>query len=64
MIALATEAELAALFMNAQEAVAIRNCLRAMGFTQPATPLKTDNNTDNGIINNTMKQKQSKAIDV
>merc|ERR1711903_104982 len=63
-MASATEAELAALFMNAQEAVAIRNCLRAMGFTQPATPLKTDNNTANGIINNTMKQKRSKAIDV
>ena len=64
VMASATEAELAALFMNAQEAVAIRNCLRAMGFTQPATPLKTDNNTANGIINNTMKQKRSKTIDV
>ena len=35
-----------------------------MGYPQPATPLKTDNNTTNGIINNTMKQKRSKAIDV
>jgi hypothetical protein len=50
--------------MNAQEAVGLRNCLEAMGFPQPATPLKTDNNTANGIINNTMKQKRSKAIDV
>lgn len=41
----ATEAELAALFMNAQEAVALRNCLNAM---------KTNNNTANGIINNTL----------
>ena len=60
---LATEAKLAALFVNVQEPKAIRNCLRAMGFTQPATPFKIDNNTVNGIINNTMKQKQSKAID-
>ena len=63
-MASATEAELAALFMNGQEAVALRNCLQAMGYEQPATPLKTDNNTANGIINNTMKQKCSKAIDV
>ena len=64
VMASATEAELAALFMNAQEAVALRNCLTEMGYPQPATPLKTDNNTANGIINNTMKQKRSKAIDV
>ena len=64
VMASAAEAELAALFMNAQEAVALRNCLVAMGFPQPATPLKTDNSTANGILNNTMKQKRSKAIDV
>jgi len=27
---------------------------------QPATPLQTDNNTASGIINDTIKQKQSK----
>jgi hypothetical protein len=64
VMASATEAELGALFMNAQEAVGLRNCLTAMGYPQPATPLKTDNSTANGIINNTMKQKRSKAIDV
>ena len=64
VMASATEAELGALYMNAQEAVGLRNCLEAMGFPQPATPLKTDNNTANGILNNTMKQKRSKAIDV
>ena len=65
MMASAAEAELAALFMNAQEAIAIHNCLEAMGYEQLATPLKTDNSTAaDGIINNTMKQKRSKAIDV
>ena len=64
VMASATEAERGALYMNAQEAVALRNCLEAMGHKQPATPLKTDNNTANGSINNTMKQKRSKAIDV
>ena len=64
VMASAAEAELGALFMNAQEAVGLRNCLEAMGYPQPATPLKTDNSCANGIINNTMKQKRSKAIDV
>jgi hypothetical protein len=64
VMASATEAELGALFMNAQEAEGLRNCLAAMAFPQPATPLKTDNSTANGILNNTMKQKRSKAIDV
>ena len=64
VMASATEAELGALFMNGQEAVMIRNTLGAMGFPQPPTPMKTDNNTANGIINNTMKQKRSKTIDV
>ena len=64
VMASATEAELGALYMNAQEAVGLRNCLESMGFPQPPTPLKTDNSTANGIINNTMKQKRSKAIDV
>jgi hypothetical protein len=64
VMASAAEAELGALFMNGQEAVALRNCLVAMGHPQPATPLKTDNSTASGILNNTMKQKRSKAIDV
>ena len=64
VMASAAEAEIAALFINAQEAAGLRNCLRAMGFPQPATPLKTDNTTACGILNNTMKQKRSKAIDV
>ena len=64
VMASATEAELGAPFMDAQEAVALCNCLEAVGFPQLPTPLKTDNNAANGVINNTMKQKQWKAIDV
>lgn len=60
----AAEAEVGALFMNAQEAAGLRNCLEAMGYPQPATPMKTDNSTACGIMNNTMKQKRSKAMDV
>ena len=50
--------------MNAQEAAGPRTCLEAMGWPQPATPMKTDNSTANGIINNTMKQRRSKALDM
>ena len=63
VVASEAEAELVvALLMNAQESVALWNCLKAMGFSQPVTPLKTDNSTANGILNITMKQKRSKAI--
>ena len=49
--------------MSAQEAVGLRNCLEAVGHPQPPTSVKTDNNTAQGIINNTMRQKRSKAVD-
>ena len=62
-MASAAEAEIGAPFMNAQEAVGSRNCLEAIGHPQPPTPLKTDNSTANGIIDNTVKQKRSKATD-
>ena len=63
-MASAAEAEVGALFMNAQEAVAIRTCLEEMGHPQQATPIKTDNSTAQGVINGTIKQKQSKTVDM
>eukprot|EP00804_Cyclotella_cryptica_P014314 CCRYP_019161-RA/>CCRYP_019161-RA protein AED:0.46 eAED:0.63 QI:0/-1/0/1/-1/1/1/0/88 len=42
-MASATEAELAALFITAREAVYIRIILMELGHKQPATPLQTDN---------------------
>ena len=64
VMASAAEAEVGALYMNAQEAISIRNCLIEMGHPQPATPLKTDNMTAKGIIAGTIKQKRSKAMDM
>ena len=64
VMASAAEAEVGALFMNAQEAVPMRLSLEELGHKQPATPLKIDNSTATGIINNTIKQKRSKAIDM
>lgn len=59
----AAEAEIAALFMNAKLAVPLRQALIEMGHPQPATKIKTDNSTANGIINGTITQNRSKAID-
>lgn len=64
VVASAAEAEVAALFMNTQEIIPLRQCLTVLGHPQPATPLKTDNSTALGIINDTIKQRQSKAIDM
>ena len=60
----AAEAEWGALFVNAKEATSLRTTLIEMDHPQPATPLQTDNSTDNGIVNGTVKQQQSKAIDM
>ena len=60
----ATEAEVGALFHNAQDACSIRTTLEFLGHPQPATPIQTDNACAEGIINDTVKQKRSKAIDM
>jgi hypothetical protein len=60
----AAEAETTALFMNAQEAVHLRNILTALGWPQPQTTIITDNNTTIGFANNTIKQAKSKSWDM
>ena len=60
----AAEAELGALYIMAREAVYIRIILDKMGHTQPRTPIQTDNSTAEGIINNTVQPKQTKAMDM
>ena len=50
--------------MNGQELVPMRQCLIDLRHPQPATPIQTDNSTAMDIVNNTFKQKRSKAIDM
>ena len=64
VMASAAEAEVAALYLNAQEALSTRQCCIELGHPQPPTPLKTDNSTAKGILTGTIKQKRSKAIDM
>jgi len=62
VMASATEAELGALFHDAQDGCTFQQCLLFLGHRQPATPIQTDNACAEGIINDTVKQKKSKAI--
>jgi hypothetical protein len=60
----ATEAELATLFHNARDGIPIRTALIEMGHPQAQTPIQTDNACATGIVNETVKQRRSKAIDM
>jgi len=60
----AAEAELGALFLNAKEGVYLRQILIEMGHPQPCTPLQTDNTMAEGVINNKIQPKRTKAMDV
>jgi hypothetical protein len=58
------ESEFGAIFVNAKEGTVTRTTLTEMGHNQDATELKTGNTTSDGIINNTVQQKRSKAMDM
>ena len=60
----AAEAELGGLYINTREAVHIRNILTEMGHPQPRTPIQTDNSTAEGVVNNNILPKQTKAMDM
>jgi hypothetical protein len=46
------------------EAVPERITAEELGHIQPPTPLETDNSTADGIMNKTVEQNQSKAMDM
>ena len=60
----AAEAELGALFLNAQEAKVMRLILEELGHPQPPTPIHIDNTTTVGIVNNTIKRQKSRSMDM
>ncbi len=59
---MAAEAELGALFLNAQEAKVLRLVREELGHPQPPTPIHVDNTTTVGIVNNTIKRQRSRAM--
>jgi hypothetical protein len=64
MVSSVADAEFGAVFVNAKEGTVTRTTLSEMGHEQDATDLKTDNSTADGIINNTVQQKRSKAMNI
>ena len=64
VMASATEAETGALFYNGQEALPLIRALNEMGHPQPPTPIQTDNYTAYGIVNSSIRQRKSKAMDM
>jgi hypothetical protein len=64
VVASASESEVGACFHNAQSGAPLRVTLTELGHTQPPTPLRTYNSTAFGILNETIKQKRSKAMDM
>jgi hypothetical protein len=64
VVASAAESEVGACFHNAQRGAPLIVTLTKMGHTQPPTPLRTENSTVFDILNETIKQKRSKAMDM
>jgi hypothetical protein len=64
VVASVAGSEVGACFQNAQSGAPLRVTLTELGHIQPATPHHTDNTTAFGILNETTKQKRSKAMDM
>ena len=60
----ATEAELAALYITAREAVYLRIILEEMGHKKPPTLLQTDNVMAEAVSNGKIQPKRTKAMDM
>jgi hypothetical protein len=64
VVASAAESEVGACFQNAQSGTPLRVTLAELGHIQPPTPLRADNSTAFGILNETIKKKGSKAMEM
>jgi hypothetical protein len=64
VMASAAEAKLSGLFYNAQETCSFRTTLEELGHPQPPMAIQTDNECANGIANDTVQQRCSKAMDM
>jgi hypothetical protein len=64
LVASAAESEVGACLHNTQSGAPLRVTLTELGHIQPPMPLRTYNFTAFGILNETIKQKISKAIDI
>ena len=60
----AAEAELRVLYINCREVIPQRNLLKAMGHSQPPTPIQTDNSTALDVATNKIHPKRTKTMDI
>ena len=60
----ASEAEMAALYITAKNMIPLHNTLIEMVWTQPQTPIQTDNSTAVGFTNKTIGNKATKSADM
>ena len=63
-MASAAEAEIVALFLNARMVISLCTALVKISHPQPATKIKTDNNSAGKFVNGTIKQNKTKAIEM
>ena len=63
---LAAEAELGALYINAQEAIPLQVTVNKMGYPHPQLPIlmQTDNLTIQGVITNNIQHRCTKTMDM
>ena len=62
VLASSTEAEIGALFLNTKQTIAIHTTLDDLSHPHYSTPIQTYNKCTVGIVNDTVKQKRSKAV--
>ena len=60
----AAEAEIGAMYVNAQEAVPAQESLNEMGHRQPQTPIQTENTAAHSVVTNNVQPKRTKAMDM
>jgi hypothetical protein len=58
------KAKLEALYLNAKKAAYLQQILAKMGHAQPQTPIQTNNTMAEGVINNKIQLKCTKAMDM
>ena len=59
----ASEAELGAIFITAQEMVAMRQTMKEMKWPLPKSPIQTDKSAAVGVVNNTIVPRKLKTMD-
>ena len=64
IVSSAAECEIAVAFENGQDATVIQRTLIEMGYPQPPTPIQVDNTTAKQFIDSTLKERQTKSIDM